>query len=141
MIRTNSRFQLEHLDWVSAPGNFVEQLAAYLWTTHQVDTFCVAAIAYADRLQATAPPERLPVPRLGIAVIGQGVKDNSYPFFANCALKVYLTGLASENGLQLLLEAVVARAKKYPAAYGHWYIDGGQPIQDDPALTVFLTIV
>jgi hypothetical protein len=133
-IRVSS--QLEHLDWVSEPGNFVEQLAAYLWTTHQVDSFRVAAIAYADRLQATAPPERLPVPRLGIAVIGQGVKDNSYPLFRKLrSYGVYFTGVNSENGLQLLLQAVAARAKKHPATYGHWYIDGGEPIDHDPALT------
>src|SRR6266851_5354762 len=28
---------LEHLDWVNAPGQFVEQLSSYLWTTRQLD--------------------------------------------------------------------------------------------------------
>jgi len=45
-IRLSS--QLEHSDWVNAPGQFVEQLSSYLWTTHQLDAFRIAALAYAD---------------------------------------------------------------------------------------------
>src|SRR5712692_2461956 len=76
-IRLSS--QLEHSDWVNAPGQFVEQLSSYLWTTHQLDTFRIAALAYADRLRAVAPPEPPPAPRLGIAVIGQGVAAHDEP--------------------------------------------------------------
>src|SRR5712664_3247809 len=36
-IRLSS--QLEHFDWVNAPAQFVEQLSAHLWTTHQLDAF------------------------------------------------------------------------------------------------------
>src|SRR6266480_7475454 len=61
--------QLEHSDWVNAPGQFVEQLSSYLWTTHQLDAFRTAALAYADRLRAVAPPELPPARRLGITVI------------------------------------------------------------------------
>ena len=43
--------QLEQFDWINAPAQFVEQLSAYLWTTHQLDAFRVAALAYADRLR------------------------------------------------------------------------------------------
>lgn len=133
-IRLSS--QLERLDWVSAPGYFVEQLAAYLWTTHQIDAFRAAAVAYADRLQAMAAPELPPVPRLEIAVIGQGVRDNSYPLFRNLRPHgVYFTGVKPENGLKFLLELVTERAKNHPTAYGHWYIDGAQAIDHDPALT------
>src|SRR5258708_18415022 len=31
--------KLEHFDWVNLPGQFVEQLSAHLWTTHQLDAF------------------------------------------------------------------------------------------------------
>src|SRR5256885_13734433 len=31
--------QLEANDWVNAPAQFVEQLSAHLWTTHQVGAF------------------------------------------------------------------------------------------------------
>jgi len=40
-----------------------------------------------------------------------------------------------ENGVKMLLDAVAARAKAHPAAYGHWYIDGGQAAGHDPVLT------
>jgi hypothetical protein len=65
--------QLEQFDWVNSPAQFVEQLSAYLWTTHQLDAFRLAALAYAERLRAALPPERPEIPRLGITVIGQGV--------------------------------------------------------------------
>src|SRR5262249_5687790 len=35
--------QLERSDWVNAAAQFVEQLSAYLWTTHQLDAFRTAA--------------------------------------------------------------------------------------------------
>ncbi len=44
--------QLESSDWVSSPAQFVEQLSAHLWTTHQLDDFRVAATKYADDLSA-----------------------------------------------------------------------------------------
>ncbi len=133
-IRISSK--LEHLDWINAPAQFVEQLAAYLWTTHQLDAFRAAAIAYADRLQAAAPVEPPPIPRLGISVIGQGMTENSYPLFRKLRPHgVYFSRVRPENGLKLLLEAVAARAKRHPAAYGHWYIDGGRASDHDPALT------
>jgi hypothetical protein len=48
---------------------------------------------------------------------------------------VYFSRIRPENGLELLLNAVAARAKAYPMAYGHWYIDGGQEAEHDPVLT------
>src|SRR6202012_4028484 len=75
--------QLEKLDWINQPGQFVEQLSAYLWTTHQLDQFRKAAIAYGERLRSTARPEAIPVRRLGIAVIGQGVASHDAPLFRN----------------------------------------------------------
>jgi hypothetical protein len=128
--------QLENLDWVNSPGQFVEQLSAYLWTTHQLDAFRKAAIDYADRLRAAVPPEPPPGPRLGIAVIGQGVAAHDQPLFRKLrAHGAYFSRVTPENGLKLLLKAVAARAKAHPVAYGHWYIDGGQEADSDPVLT------
>src|SRR5579864_3403606 len=62
--------QLESFDWVKAPAQFVEQLSAHLWSTHQLDTFRNASTEYADRLRAAVPPERPPIPRLGITIMG-----------------------------------------------------------------------
>ena len=74
--------------------------------------------------------------RLGIAVIGQGVSDYAGPVFRKLRPHgVYFSRIKSENGLQLLLDAVAARAKAYPAPYGHWYIDGGQEASHDSTVT------
>jgi hypothetical protein len=47
----------------------------------------------------------------------------------------YFTSVNPENGFPQLLEAVTERARSHPAPYGHWYIDGGQAVPRDPALT------
>lgn len=133
-IRLSSR--LENSDWVNAPGQFVEQLSSHLWTTHQLDAFRTAALAYTDRLRAAVPPEPPSVPRLGITVIGQGVAAHDEPLFRKLrAHGAYFSGVKPENGLELLLNAVAARAKSHPLPYAHWYIDGGQAAPHDPALT------
>lgn len=133
-IRLSS--QLEHSDWVNVPGQFVEQLSSYLWTTHQLDAFRIAALAYADRLRAVLPPEPPSVPRLGITVIGQGVATHDEPLFRKLrAHGAHFSGVKPENGLQMLLNVVAARAKAHPLPYAHWYIDGGQAAAHDPALT------
>jgi hypothetical protein len=128
--------KLESVDWVNSPGLFVEQLSAHLWATHQLDAFRKAAMDYAGRLQAVAPPERPAVPRLGIAVIGQGATAHDEPLFRKLrAHGGYFSGVNPENGLETLLSAVATRAKAHPAPYAHWYIDGGQAANHDPALT------
>src|SRR5438128_1905502 len=133
-IRLSS--QLENSDWVNAPGQFVEQLSSHLWTTHQLDAFRIAAVAYADRLRGVVPAELPPVPRLGVTVIGQGVAAHDEPLFRKLrAQGAYFSGVKPENGLDLLLNVVAARAKAHPLPYAHWYIDGGQAALHDPALT------
>ena len=127
---------LERFDWVNAPGQFVEQLSAHLWTTHQQDAFRKAAMDYGNRLMAVAPPELPRVPRLGISVIGQGVASNEIPLFRKLrALGAYYRRVNAEHGLQDLLEFAAIRAKSHPAPYAHWYIDGGQEVAFDAALT------
>jgi hypothetical protein len=126
---------LEKSDWVNAPAQFVEQLSAYLWTTHQLDAFRAAALAYAERLREAVPPEPPAMPRLGIAVIGQGVAKAEEPIFRKLRPHgAYFSNVQPDNGLKILLEAVAARAKAHPVDYGHWYIDGGQFADHDPAL-------
>jgi hypothetical protein len=120
--------KLEHFDWINSPGQFVEQLSAHLWTTHQLDAFRDAATAYGNRLHAVAPPEAPAVPRLGITVVGQGTSSSPQPLFRKLRPHgAYFTRVNPENGLPQLLGAAAARAKEHPAPYGHWYIDGGQP--------------
>ncbi len=128
--------QLEQFDWINAPAQFVEQLSAYLWTTHQLDAFRIAALAYAERLRAAVPPEPPTIPRLGITVIGQGVTTPDEILFRKLRPHgVYYSRVQPENGLKQILEVVGARAKAHPAVHGHWYIDGGQEAAHDIALT------
>ena len=127
---------LEKFDWVNAPGQFVEQLSSYLWTTHQLDAFRVAATEYAERLRAAAPPELPAAPRLAIAVVGQGVSAYEQPLFRKLrAHGAYFSNVKPENGMELLLRRVAERAKAHPAAYAHWYIDGGEAAKCDSAVT------
>ena len=128
--------KLERLDWITRPAQFVEQESAYLWATHQLDAFSRAATDYGDRLQAAIPVEPLPVRRLGIAVIGQGVASYDEPLFRNLrAHGTYFGQVKPDNGLELLLAEVEARAKSHPVPYGHWYVDGGQAARQSPSLT------
>ena len=128
--------KLEQFDWVNAPAQFVEQLSAHLWSTHQLDSFRKAAIAYAEHLQVAVPPAEPPVPRLGIAVIGQGVDSTPEPLFRKLRPHgAYFTNVQPEAGLAHLLDAVAARTNAQPLPYGHWYIDGGQELPHAPAIT------
>src|SRR5271165_704631 len=99
--------KLEQFDWVNQPAQFVEQLSAYLWTTHQLDAFRKAATVYGDRLQSVLPPEPVSARRLGIAVIGQGVASYDAPLFRNLRQHgTYFGQIKPDNGLELLLTAV-----------------------------------
>jgi hypothetical protein len=127
---------LEHLDWINQPSQFLEQESAHLWTTGQQDAFRVAATAYGDRLRAAVPVSEIQVRRLGIAIIGQGVASNDAPLFRNLrAHGTFFGQVNPERGLDLLLAAVEARARAHPVPYGHWYIDGGQANAHSSQLT------
>ena len=128
--------KLEQFDWVNAPAQFLEQLSAHLWSTHQLDRFRAAALAYADRLREAVPPEAPVVPRLGIAVIGAGADAAPEPLFRKLRSHgAYFTNVQPENGMSDLLEAITARANAHPLPYGHWYIDGGQELPHPSGIT------
>ncbi len=125
---------LEKTDWVNAPAAFTEQLTAQLWTTHQIDAFRSAAVEYIAKSSAAAKEDPLPTHRLGIAVIGQGVKNNSYRLFRKLRPHgVYFTQLQQNGGLKTLVEAVARRAATNPVPYGHWYIDGARATSPNTA--------
>jgi hypothetical protein len=127
---------LEKSDWVNQPAQFVEQLSAYLWRTHQLDTFRNAATEYETKLEGAIPAEPLPIPRLGIAIIGQQVASYDEPLFSNLRQHgTYFDQIKPENGMQLLLNAVMDRARARPEPYGHWYVDGGAAVEMGTQLT------
>src|SRR5579872_320611 len=128
--------QLEDFDWVREPAQFVEELSAHLWSTHQLDAFRKASNDYSDRLSASMPTERPVISRLGIAVIVQGISSYNEPLFRKLrAHGAYYSSIKPDDGLRLLLDAVAARAKAHPLSYGHWYVDGGEAEDHSPDLT------
>jgi hypothetical protein len=128
--------QLENFDWINSPAQFVEQLSSHLWTTHQLDPFRTAATEYADHLNHFTAAEAPPIPRFGISIIGQGVGSFDEVLFRKLRPHgTYFNRIKPDNGLQILLDAVQARAKAHPVSYSHWYIDGGEPADHDVSLT------
>jgi hypothetical protein len=127
---------LENFDWINLPGQFVEQQAAYLWSTHQLDAFRKAAVEYGDRLAKARKAEPVAMQRLGIAVAGQGVTAYDAPLFRK--LREHGTRFTQVNpngALQTLLAAVEQRARSSSAAYAHWYVDGGAALPHAAEIT------
>ncbi len=120
--------QLSDTDWVSSPGEFSELLSGYLWSSNQIDTFHEASSNYLKAFAAAVPKQALAAPRLGIAVIGKNVEKNSYPLFRRFRPSgTYFTNVDPDNGLEVLLAHVAARAAAHPSPFDHWYIDGSAP--------------
>jgi len=117
---------LGSVDWVNQPAVFTEQLTAHLWTTHQIDGFRAAAVEYVGKSSAASPEAALPVHRLGIVVIGQGVGDSRYRLFRKLRPHgVYFTKVKPGGGVGTLTAELAKRSAAHPAPYGHWHIDGG----------------
>jgi hypothetical protein len=129
--------ELTNSDWINAPELFSQRLSASLWATNQIDSFRAASIRYVNQYQATAPPEPLPVRRLTIVVLGEGVQETSYPLFGKLREHgVYYTNVDTDGGLTKLLDAVQARHRAHPIQFAHWYVDGGSGLKvNDAGLT------
>jgi hypothetical protein len=129
---------LQSFDWVNSPGQFLEQLSAHLWATHQMDGFRAASETYVHKFHASITPKPLPAPRAGVIVIGQGVNQPSnYPLFIKLQREGTLfTKVNPSNGIAVLHAALEARARTYSAPYLHWHIDGALA----PEITGFATV-
>ncbi|UWZ86588.1 hypothetical protein [Occallatibacter riparius] len=126
---------LENFDWINLPRQFVEQQAAYLWSTHQLDAFRKAALDYGDRLAKSRHVEPVAMQRLGIAVAGRGVATYDAPLFRKLRQHgTRFTQVNPDGALQTLLSAVEQRARNSSAAYAHWYVDGGAAMAHAPEI-------
>jgi hypothetical protein len=127
---------LENFDWIEHPAQFLEQQSAWLWSSHQLDTFRAAATNYSARLDTVVRVEAPPLRRFGVAIIGQGVTSWDEPLFRNLrAQGTFFSRIKPDNGLRILLDATAQRARAHPVPYAHWYIDGNAAAEHDPALT------
>ncbi len=120
--------ELRDSDWVNQPGDFAQQLSAFLWSQHRIDDFHRAFYAYDQRREAAVSAETPITARYTFVVVGDGVKETSLSLYRRLRPHGTLfTAIDPAGGLQTLLDAVKKRAQSYPAAYAHWYIDGGEP--------------
>jgi hypothetical protein len=125
--------ELERSGWVENPSTFMEQLTAWLWSTHQMDGFRQTADLYASYLSEAMPAPEPTSPRMGIVIVGQGVDKAEAPLFRKLRSKgVYLTQVKPEGGLEVLLSAAAKRAAAGSEVFAHWYIDGGTPVPMSP---------
>lgn len=117
-------------DLVKAPREFVERLTAELWATHQMEAFRAAANQYQSAIRSSVRQELPAIPRLGIVVVGQGVREYSDSLFQKLRPHgVYFTSVKPDNGLNFLTDWLAKRAVDHPVAYAHWYIEGGEAIE------------
>jgi hypothetical protein len=118
--------ELESLDWVGNPAEFSEQLTKHLWATHQIDAFRAASVEYVHKVNAAKKSAPLPMNRLSVVVLGDGVIHNTYPLFRKLRPQgIYFTGVKPEGGLDAVLAKAAARATAHGEPFAHWYIDGG----------------
>jgi len=124
-LRLNA--ELEAADWVNVPSGFLEQLTAWLWSTHQMDAFHAAANGYTAYLADAAPAPAPAMARVVIVIVGRGVEETSFnPFRKLRPHGTYFNRVKAEGGVETLLAYASARAA-VPGGDGfeHWYIDGG----------------
>jgi hypothetical protein len=120
--------KLEAADWVNVPSAFLEQLTAWLWSTHQMDAFHAAADAYTRFIAEASPVPPPASPRLAIVIVGEGVQQTSFrPFSKLRPHGTYFTKVKPEDGVGQILGYAADRAKHSPEqqSFAHWYIDGG----------------
>lgn len=131
---------LAQIDWVNDPIRFSEDFSKYLWETHQMDHFREASIAFIHGAHAAQPAEPLPVPRLGMVILGEDVKTTQYPLFRKLKRRgVHFTNVRPANGREMLFAALDKRASAHAIPYAHWHIDGGNTVplrhaQEHPAV-------
>jgi hypothetical protein len=127
---------LKRMDWVNRPQQFTERLTAWLWSQHRIDLYHAAAESYRRQLELLSPPPEPATARWTILLLGHGISHSDAPLFRKLApLGTTFTNIDPAGGTEALMAEAVTRAERYPLPYGHWYIDGDEPIAAPPALT------
>jgi hypothetical protein len=119
--------KMSEIDWINRPAYFREQLSASLWSTRQIDDYHEAASQFQERLERVLLDEPPISTRFTIVTVGQGVQqENSSLFRMLRPHGALFTGIRPDDGMETLFNFVNGRAKKFPKAYAHWYIEGGR---------------
>lgn len=126
-------------DWVRSPQKFEEDLSAYLWASHQIDTFHTLGTQFVDAAHKAAPAGTPPTPRWAVVVIAPELHKEGYPLFRKLIPHgVLFSNISSSDGTAAILRRLAKRAAETPIPYGHWYIDGGTPLPVEPgAISAF----
>lgn len=128
--------ELKRTNWVRSPGVFVEQLTASLWSSGQINAFHTASKALFEAI-----PERTDTTdRLLLIVLGQGANVSRPSLMRKLARQgIRLEGIDAASAKTQMMAEVSDRAKRMPASYAHWYMDGGTawdvPASFDPVVS------
>jgi hypothetical protein len=133
---------LKEMDWVDHPQQFTERLTAWLWSHHQIDRYHAAAESYRQLVQLL-PLRPLPsTPRWTFLLLGRGISHSDSPLFRKLAPHGTLfTNVDPAGGTEVLMAEATARAERHPIPYGHWYIDGGEPLPTTGLTTISYSLL
>jgi hypothetical protein len=121
--------ELTARDWVRSPGKFEEDLSAYLWASHQIDSFHTLATQFVDAVRKATPVSAPAAPRWAVVVLSAELRKDGYPLFRKLQPHgVLFSSVSGNDGTAAILRRLAKRAAETPVSYGHWYIDGGNPL-------------
>ena len=130
--------ELQGQDWVVEPARFMETLTAYLWSSHQMDSFRALAEQYQAAIDRAQPPAGPSMSRLGMVAIGAGAPPNSQPLFTKLRpFGVHFRAVQPKNGWHALRAAAAVRASATQlevADFRHWSISGFAADRASPGL-------
>ncbi len=112
---------LEAMDWVQTPAAFITELAAWLWSSNQINQFRTGTGA----LFAAIPAREDPAPRLVVVVLGKDAKVANDKALRKLARNgVLLNNLQPGSAFADIHTALASHAAKTTGPYTNWYVDG-----------------
>ena len=122
---------LSAINWIADPVSYLDALTAALWSTGEMPRFRQAATEYAAAMPS--PADSQGPARLVVAVLDASLTGTAQ--LARLRAHGTTLRLRDADGMAVLLQHVQQRSKMHPAAYTHWYIDGGAPLSAASGLT------
>ena len=116
--------ELQAMDWVRAPSDFVTALTAWLWSSGQVNQFRAATVEFFRAV----PIEEDSVHRLVFVVLGDKATVDGPQALRKLARNgVTLNALRFGGAWDEMRRAIREREQAGPKQYASWYVDGGSP--------------